>query len=66
MHVQQSHFPVFFPALLALALLVVFTACDSTPGAMDEEEASADSPELAALAKSGSGAADYALIPAPV
>ncbi|WP_022836902.1 calcium-binding protein [Salisaeta longa] len=37
MPAQQSNFPFFFPTLLALALLVVFTACDSTPGAIDEE-----------------------------
>ena len=62
MLIRQSKFPLFFPALLALALLVVFTACDSTPGAMDEEEASADSPELAALAESKSGAGSGAFL----
>jgi Ca2+-binding RTX toxin-like protein len=42
--------------------LVFLTACDSTPGAMDEEEASADSPEVAALAMSGSGAGSGAFL----
>jgi len=51
----------FLPLLFSLTLLVFLTACDSSPSGIDPG-ASADSPELAVLAESNSGAGNGAFL----